>query len=92
MQVELEEGQDATSYILRLTVPAGTELIGNEKITFKTGLPSQPEVTIPIRARPIPASRPARPAPPRPTSGPAARPGMRPAQPLPARPAEHGQE
>jgi hypothetical protein len=58
MQVELEEGRDATSYLLHLTVPAGTEIPpGGEKITFKTGLPSQPEVTIPIIAR-APTSRP----------------------------------
>jgi len=75
MQVELEEGHDATSYILRLVVPAGTEMTGPEKITFKTGLPSQPEVTIPIKLRPAPATRPARPAQTRPT------------QPLPSRPA-----
>jgi hypothetical protein len=61
LQVELEEGRDATSYILHLTVPAGTELTqGGEKITFKTGLASQPEVTIPIVVRATPASRPTR--------------------------------
>jgi hypothetical protein len=62
LHVELQEGHDATSYILYLTVPAGTELPPRgEKITFKTGLASQPEVTIPIRVRSVaPASAPAR--------------------------------
>ncbi len=67
LQVELEEGHDATSYILHLTVPAGTELTPpGEKITFKTGLASQPEVTIPINVRAAPASRPTRHVPARP--------------------------
>jgi hypothetical protein len=81
LQVEIEEGQDATSYILHLTVPAGTELAATgEKITFKTGLASQPEVAVPIRLRAVPASRPAYPA---------SSPGPRPGRPVPTRSVGH---
>jgi hypothetical protein len=67
LQVELQEGPDALSHVLHLTVAAGAELSpGGEKITFKTGVLSQPEVTIPILVKRGPATRPSPPVPSRP--------------------------
>jgi hypothetical protein len=78
LQVELEEGQDGTSYILQVDVSSGAELSpAGEKITFKTGVLSMPEVTIPVTVRHAPATRPSRPAS-RPTT---TRPGPQPRPP-----------
>lgn len=78
LQVELEEGQDGTSYILQVTVAGGAELSpAGEKITFQTGALSMPEVTIPVTVRHAPATRPSRPAS-RPTT---TRPGPQPQPP-----------